>query len=122
MLWQLPERFKRDVPRLAAALDRLPRGPARVRVPPRELVRRDEVLDLLRWHGVALAVGDHPARPWQPWVTTTDWSFVRFHYGARGRRGNYSETELRELAPRVAALAAAASVTSTSTTTGRASR
>ena len=42
----------------------------------------DEVLDLLRWHGVALAIGDHPERPWQPWVTTTDWSFVRFHYGA----------------------------------------
>ena len=52
---------------------------------------------------MALAIGHHPARPWQPWVKTTDWSFVRFHYG-RGRRGNYSESELRELAPRVAAL------------------
>ena len=62
------------------------------------------MLELLRWHKVALAIGDHPQRPWQPWVTTTDWSFVRFHYGARGRRGNYSETELRELAPRVQGL------------------
>ena len=23
---------------------------------------------------------------------TADWTFVRFHYGSRGRRGNYSET------------------------------
>ena len=56
------------------------------------------MLELLRWHKVALAIGDHPERPWQPWVTTTDWSFVRFHYGARGRRGNYSESELRDFA------------------------
>ena len=53
---------------------------------------------------MALAIGDHPERPWQPWATTTDWSFVRFHFGKRGRRGNYSETELRQLAPRVAEL------------------
>ena len=31
---------------------------------------------------------------------------MRFHYGHRGRRGNYSEAELRELAPRVRELAA----------------
>ena len=62
------------------------------------------MLELLRWHGAALAIGDHPARPWQPWVTTTDWTFVRFHYGHRGRRGNYCEAELQELGPRVAAL------------------
>ena len=35
---------------------------------------------------------------------------VRFHYGARGRRGNYSETELREWAARVRALAGSAEV------------
>jgi uncharacterized protein YecE (DUF72 family) len=63
------------------------------------------VLDLLRWHGVALAIGDHPQRPWQPWTLTTDWGFVRFHYGHRGRRGNYSDSELREIATRLEALA-----------------
>ena len=36
----------------------------------------DEALELLRWHGVALAIGDHPQRPWQPWVTTADWTFA----------------------------------------------
>jgi uncharacterized protein YecE (DUF72 family) len=105
VLWQLPERFHRDVPRLAAALDALPPGRHCFELRHPSWFEGDEVLELLRWHGVALAVGDHPARPWQPWVRTADWSFVRFHYGARGRRGNYSESELRALAPRVAELA-----------------
>jgi uncharacterized protein YecE (DUF72 family) len=102
VLWQLPERFRCDVPRLAAALDALPEGRHAFEFR-HESWFTDEVLELLRWHGVALAIGHHPARPWQPWVKTADWSFVRFHYG-RGRRGNYSESELRELAPRVAEL------------------
>jgi uncharacterized protein YecE (DUF72 family) len=105
VLWQLPERFERDVPRLAAALDLLPEGRHAFEFR-HESWFTDEVLDVLRWHGVALAVGHHPERPWQPWVTTADWSFVRFHYG-RGRRGNYSESQLGELAPRVAELAEA---------------
>jgi uncharacterized protein YecE (DUF72 family) len=104
VLWQLPERFTRDVPRLAGALDELPEGRHAFEFRHPSWFEGDEALDLLRRHGVALAIGDHPQRPWQPWVTTTDWSFVRFHYGKRGRRGNYSETELRELAPRVAGL------------------
>jgi uncharacterized protein YecE (DUF72 family) len=103
VLWQLPERFARDVPRLAAALDLLPPGRHCFEFRHQSWFT-DEVLELLRWHGVALAVGHSPLRPWQPWVTTADWSFVRFHYG-RGRRGNYSERELRGLAPRVAELA-----------------
>jgi uncharacterized protein YecE (DUF72 family) len=110
VLWQLPERFQRDVPRLAAALDALPEGRHCFEFRHPSWFEGDEVLELLRWRGVALAIGDHPQRPWQPWVTTIDWSFVRFHYGARGRRGNYSETELRELAPRVAALGKAGDV------------
>jgi uncharacterized protein YecE (DUF72 family) len=105
VLWQLPERFERDVPRLAAALDQLPSGRHAFEFR-HESWFTDEVLDLLRWHGVALAVGHHPQRPWQPWETTTDWSFVRFHWG-RGRRGNYSESQLQELAPRVAEMAEA---------------
>jgi uncharacterized protein YecE (DUF72 family) len=105
VLWQLPERFERDVPRLADALDRLPKGRHCFEFRHPSWFEDDEALDLLRWHGVALAIGDHPERPWQPWVATADWSFVRFHYGHRGRRGNYSDTELEEYAPRVAGLA-----------------
>jgi uncharacterized protein YecE (DUF72 family) len=109
VLWQLPERLTRDVPRLADALDALPDGRHAFEFR-HESWFTDEVLDLLRRHGVALAIGDHPERPWQPWVTTTDWSFVRFHYGARGRRGNYSDRELAEYAPRVAELGEAGDV------------
>ena len=66
------------------------------------LVRADEVYAQLRARGVALAIGDHPERPWVAHALTTDWTFVRFHHGHRGRRGNYSESELREWAQRLA--------------------
>jgi uncharacterized protein YecE (DUF72 family) len=109
VLWQLPERTKADVPLLSDALDQLPPG--------RHCFEfrhpswfSDEVLELLRFHHVGLVIGHHPERPWQPLELTTDWTFLRFHYGARGRRGNYSETELREWAPRVRELAERAEV------------
>jgi uncharacterized protein YecE (DUF72 family) len=110
VLWQLPERFERDLDRLTQALDALPDGRHCFELRHPSWFDDGEALELLRWHGVALAIGDHPERPWQPWATTTDWSFVRLHYGHRGRRGNYSEAELAELAPRVAELAKAGDV------------
>jgi uncharacterized protein YecE (DUF72 family) len=105
VLWQLPEWFKRDDATLASALDALPPGrhTFEFRHPSWFC---DEVYELLRWHEVALTIGDHPKRPFQPLVLTADWSFVRFHYGHRGRRGNYSRTELEEWADRLAALGA----------------
>jgi uncharacterized protein YecE (DUF72 family) len=108
VLWQLPERMERDEARLASALDAiLDAAPDashcfELRHPS---WFTPAVLDLLRWHGVALAIGDHPGRPWQPWILTTGWGYVRLHYGHRGRRGNYSETELEALADRLVALA-----------------
>jgi len=61
------------------------------------------VLDALRSHNVALTVGDHPKRPFQSLEATASWRYVRFHYGARGRGGNYSATELEHWARRIAA-------------------
>jgi uncharacterized protein YecE (DUF72 family) len=94
VLWQLPETFRRDDERLAFALGRLPPGRhcfefrhASWFVP--------DVYAALREHGVALVVGDHPERPFQTHEVTADWTFVRFHYGSRGRNGNYSERELQ---------------------------
>ena len=33
---------------------------------------------------------------------TASWRFVRFHYGQRGRAGNYSATEIEQWARRIA--------------------
>jgi uncharacterized protein YecE (DUF72 family) len=100
VLWQLPPNFRRDDERLAVALRQLPAGRhclefrhASWFVP--------ETYACLREHGVALVIGDHPERPWQDHELTTGWTFVRFHYGRRGRNGNYSDRELDEWAERI---------------------
>ena len=102
VLWQLPPRFRRDDERLAGALARLPPG--------RHCFEfRDEswfaaeVYELLRAHGAALVIGDNPTRPYQTHELTTDWTFLRFHYGSRGRNGNYSRAELETWAERIEA-------------------
>ncbi|HEU4451246.1 MAG TPA: DUF72 domain-containing protein [Gaiellaceae bacterium] len=101
VLWQLPERFHRDDERLASALERLPAGRHCFEFRHQSWFV-PEVSDLLRAHGVALVVGDSPRRPFQTHELTADWTFVRFHHGRRGRRGNYSERELETWADRVA--------------------
>jgi uncharacterized protein YecE (DUF72 family) len=100
VLWQFPASFKRDEDRLADALAKLPEGRHAFEFRDRSWFTPD-VYELLRAYGAALAYGDHPERPWQPLELTADWTFLRFHYGTRGRRGNYSETELREWAARL---------------------
>jgi uncharacterized protein YecE (DUF72 family) len=104
MLWQLPANFKRDDERLAHALDHLPAGRHAFEFRDPSWFD-DEVLETLRRHGVALVIGDHPERPWQPHEVTADFTFVRFHHGHRGRRGNYSQTELDEWARELKRLA-----------------
>ena len=37
----------------------------------------------------------------QTFEMTAAWTFVRFHWGARGRRGNYAPSELAEWARRL---------------------
>ncbi len=102
VLWQLPERFHRNDERLASALRRLPPGRHCFEFRhPSWFV--PEVYALLREHGVALVIGDHPERAFQTYELTTDWTFVRFHYGKRGRNGNYSERELEEWKQQLAA-------------------
>jgi uncharacterized protein YecE (DUF72 family) len=100
VLWQFPASFHRDEDRLADALAVLPAGRHAFEFRHRSWFTSD-VFELLRAYGAALAYGDHPERPWQPLELTTDWAFVRFHYGHRGRRGNYSESELQEWADRL---------------------
>jgi uncharacterized protein YecE (DUF72 family) len=111
LVWQLPERFHRDDARLAAALTTLAAWPGRHAFEFRHPSWfADDVLALLRAHGAALVIGDHPARPFQRLELTAPFTLVRFHFGARGRRGNYSERELRAWAERLAGLAERAAV------------
>jgi uncharacterized protein YecE (DUF72 family) len=102
VLWQLPPTFRRDDERLARALERLDRTRERHCFEFRHPSWfADEVYALLREHGVALVIGDRPeVKSFQTEVFTAAWTFVRFHYGSRGRRGNYSEAELRDWAAR----------------------
>jgi uncharacterized protein YecE (DUF72 family) len=62
-----------------------------------------DVYELLRAHGAALVVSDHPKWPFQTRQLTTDWTYVRLHRGQHGRGGNYSERELDTWARRIAA-------------------
>jgi uncharacterized protein YecE (DUF72 family) len=48
-------------------------------------------------------IGDHPERPFQAHLLTADWTLIRFHHGTRGRRGNYSDSEIDAWARRIAA-------------------
>ncbi len=100
VLWQLPENFHRDDERLASALDALPAGRHTFEFR-HESWFTEDVYALLRERGVALTIGDMPKRDFQSHEFTTDWTFIRFHYGRRGRRGNYSVTELEEWAQRI---------------------
>jgi uncharacterized protein YecE (DUF72 family) len=101
VLWQLPENFHRDDDRLRGWLELLPDGRHTIEFRHASWFS-PEVYAMLRDHGVALTVGDHPDRPFQTYEATAPWRFVRFHYGHRGRRGNYSERELEQWSRRIA--------------------
>jgi uncharacterized protein YecE (DUF72 family) len=101
VLWQLPASFQRDDERLGEALQELREGRHCFEFRhPSWFV--PEVYELLRRHRAALVIGDDPERPFQSHEITTDWTYVRFHRGNRGRRGNYSERELEDWKRRIA--------------------
>jgi uncharacterized protein YecE (DUF72 family) len=100
VLWQLPANFHRDDERLRQALAALPAGRHAFEFR-HESWFTPEVYDLLRAEGAALVIGDHPERPFQAHELSADWTFLRFHYGSRGRNGNYSESELEQWAARI---------------------
>jgi uncharacterized protein YecE (DUF72 family) len=109
LLWQLPENFHRNDERLAEALEALPKWRHCIEFRhPSWFV--GDVMAMLREHGVALVIGDHPERPFQLHELTTDWTYVRLHHGKRGRRGNYSRSELETWRRRIAAWRADAEV------------
>jgi uncharacterized protein YecE (DUF72 family) len=99
IVWQLPGNFHRDDERLRHALDNLPPGRHCFEFRhPSWFV--EDVYELLRAHAVALVIGDRKGLDFQTHEMTADWTLVRFHHGHRGRRGNYSKSELEEWAQR----------------------
>jgi uncharacterized protein YecE (DUF72 family) len=101
VLWQLPPTFRRDDEPLADILGRLPAGRHCFEFRHPSWFAED-VYELLREHDAALVIGDRPeVHAFQTHELTADWAFVRFHAGTRGRRGNYSEAELRDWVQRL---------------------
>ena len=104
ILWQLPPNFRRDDERLAQALASLAPDLRHCFEFRDASWFVEETYALLREHQVALAIGDRPeVRAFQALELTAPWTLVRFHAGARGARGNYSESELEEWAVRLGA-------------------
>jgi uncharacterized protein YecE (DUF72 family) len=99
IVWQLPPNFQRDEERLESALAALPEGRHCFEFRHKSWFT-DDVYALLRAYGAALVIGDRKGLDFQTYEMTTDWTLVRFHHGHRGRRGNYSQSELEEWALR----------------------
>jgi uncharacterized protein YecE (DUF72 family) len=99
-LWQLPATFRRDDDVLGRALEELP--PGRHAFEFRDASWFCEpVWELLRAAGVAVVIAHDARRPLPDAPLTAGWTLLRFHYGARGRRGNYSDRELDAWAERI---------------------
>jgi uncharacterized protein YecE (DUF72 family) len=103
VLWQLPGDFRRNDERLAGLFEALKAFPSgrhclEFRHPSWFC---EDVYEILRRHGAALVIGDRKGLEFQPHLILGDWTYVRFHFGWRGRRGNYSEAELDEWAERI---------------------
>jgi len=95
VLYQLPPNFKKDLPRLQAFLDGVPR-PAQVAFEFRSKSWfDDEVFDTLRKHKVALVVSDTGEEPVAPLVPTADWGYLRL------RREEFDDHSLGEWAQRI---------------------
>jgi uncharacterized protein YecE (DUF72 family) len=101
VLWQLPPTFKRDDEQLVEALEALPTGRHAFEFRHSTWYVED-VYALLQVHGAALVIPDSPKYPFRTLELTADWTFVRLHYGSRGRGGNYSQRELDGWAERIA--------------------
>jgi uncharacterized protein YecE (DUF72 family) len=102
LLWQLPPTFHRDDERLASALAGFPPELRHALEFRHESWFAPDVMALLREHRVALVIADRPEiASFQTHELTADFTFVRFHHGSRGARGNYSDTELDAWADRI---------------------
>jgi uncharacterized protein YecE (DUF72 family) len=98
-LFQLPPNLKKDVPRLAAFLDLLPRRWQAAFEFRHSSWFEDEVYDLLRARNVAMVIADHDDFE-TPVVATATWGYARLH------RPSYPAAELERWAGRLSGLGA----------------
>jgi uncharacterized protein YecE (DUF72 family) len=104
VLFQLPPRFRADVPRLTRFLEALPSG-IRAAFEFRDASwETEEVFTLLDRKGTALVIPDRPGLK-APIVVTGGWSYVRFHQGGRATP-SYTMAKLRRWADRIEKLQA----------------
>jgi uncharacterized protein YecE (DUF72 family) len=103
VLWQLPESFHRDDEVLASALGALPEDARHCFEFRHPSWFADDVYALLDDHGAGLALGDDARRELPGASPTGPLAYLRLHYGARGRDGNYSGRELETWRRRIAA-------------------
>ena len=98
ILFQFQANFKLDLARLEAFLPMLPGGHRYTLEFRHDSWLIPSVFDLLRASGIALCIPDHPKMP-QSLQITSDFTYVRFHLGARGI--GYSTSALEKWAERV---------------------
>jgi uncharacterized protein YecE (DUF72 family) len=102
VLWQLPANFHRDDDVLAEALELLP--PARHCFEFRhQSWFAPAVYRLLEERGASLVIPDDARRRLPEARPAGEIAYVRFHHCARGRRGNYSASEIDRWRRRIAA-------------------
>ncbi len=100
VLFQLPQRFRKDIGRLRDFLPMLPRR-RRYAFEFRDAAwYAPDVYDVLQAFNVALCISDHADAP-APWEVTARHVYVRGH-GPSGRyRGNYPDRTLQQWADRI---------------------
>jgi uncharacterized protein YecE (DUF72 family) len=89
VFFQLPPNFKKDLDRLSAFLDALPKGTPIAFEFRHTTWFDDEVYGLLRSHNVALCLADTDEELEVPLVSTADWGYLRL------RRPGYSAADLK---------------------------
>jgi uncharacterized protein YecE (DUF72 family) len=106
VLFQLPPRFRADVPLLRGFVEKLPQGMRPAFEFRDDSWRSDDVYEVLDGAGAAWVIPDRP-RSREPNVVTGGWSYVRMHQGGHGpHRSEYTHEKLRRWADRVSDLPA----------------
>jgi uncharacterized protein YecE (DUF72 family) len=89
LLFQLPPHFKKDLPRLREFLALLPSEAIAAFEFRDQSWFDEEIFDLLRKHRVALCIAEAEDGVEVPFVSTTDWGYLRL------RRPDYGDAELK---------------------------